>query len=266
MAINIYLSVNSTYQTIRDSGDRYTNNDNFIIIPVIPKEITVNKPQNVQEFETVSLKKLAFIAPADLKEISWSSFFPCRDYSYVRGERLKALQYVYIIDKWIEQKLPIRLIITGLDDDNPESIYMSSAVSDFNYKSGTDGDLYYDISFKEYPLTEAAEESEDELMSNEYNELLAMINDNKNNIAALMTGYETYDDIPDWGKPTVKYLLDNGFIISEGEYVTDEETGETTLVATGKLNITDQLLKGLVIGFRAGAFQNSAQTQESTDS
>lgn len=253
MAVNIYLSVNNTYQNAKSSGGSYVNNDSFIIVPVIPSEVTVNKPQNLQEFETVSLKKLCFISPADLEEISWSSFFPCRDYPYVRGNRLKAMKYARIIDKWVLEKLPIRLIITGLDDDSNEPIFMSSAVSNFNYKFASDGNLSYDITFKEYPLTESDEEGE-ELLSKEYEELLLMIQDNKNSIDALTTGYRTIDDIPEWGKDVVRELIDKGYILSEGEYVPDEETGELILKATGNLNITDQLLKGLVIGYRAGAF------------
>lgn len=51
--------------------------------------------------------------------------------------------------------------------------------------------------------------------------------------------YVTYDDVPEWGKPTVKKLMDKGYL--EG---TDE----------GVLNLEHNLLRGLVINDRAGLY------------
>ncbi len=249
MSVNMYLSVNNAYQNGVTS-----NTTELLVVPVIPAKIKVNKPQNLQEFETVSLKKLSFIAPADLKSIEWESFFPCRDYPYVRGERLRAFDYVYTIDKWVEQKLPIRLIITGLDDNNPESIFMPCAVESFDYETGTDGDLYYSISFKEYPI-DAGESDGDELLSKEYDELKALIETNRKNIEALQNGYETLDSIPAWAKPTVIDLMERGCIQGEGEVVVDEETGDTSLIATSNLKMTEQTLKCLVVSDRANAYR-----------
>lgn len=251
--VNIYLSVNNTYQEVTANRGVYTNSDSFIIIPVIPAEVSIKRPQSLQEFETVSLKKLCFIAPADLQSISWSSFFPRRDYPYVRGQRLEAEQYADIIDRWIDKKLPIRLVITGLSDNSAENIFMSCAVADFNHKYSTDGDLYYDIEFKEYPLPSVTSE-EDELTSKEYDELISLIGSNSEKINALETGYQTIDDIPEWGREAVEFLITKGYINGEGQITVDPETGETTVAPSDVLNITDQLLKGLVIGYRAGAF------------
>lgn len=253
--LNIYLSVDNAYQKITANRGAYTNGENFIIVPVIPKEVTINKPQNIQEFETVSLKKLCFISPADLVGVAWSSFFPCRDYPFVRGERLEAKQYADIIDRWIEKKLPIRLVITGLDSGGAENIFMSCAVADFSHKYGTDGDLYYDIGFKEYPLPSVTSE-EDELTSKEYDELKTLVENNAQRIDELSIGYKTLNDIPDWGREAVEFLVNAGYIDGEGKVTVDPETGSTIIEATDELNITDQLLKGLVIGYRAGAFGN----------
>ncbi len=51
--------------------------------------------------------------------------------------------------------------------------------------------------------------------------------------------YVTYDDVPDWGKPTVKKLMDKGYL--EG-------------TAEGVLNLDHNLLRGLVINDRAGLY------------
>ena len=53
---------------------------------------------------------------------------------------------MYKIDTWIEQKLPIRLVIT----DTP--INMAVAVKDFDYSIKTDGDLWYNLQLEEFPL------------------------------------------------------------------------------------------------------------------
>ena len=236
MSINIYLSVNNTYQQIRNNA-MYSNNDNFLIIPVIPSEFKINKPQNVEEFETVSMKKLAFICPPDLKCISWSSYFPCRDYHFVRGDRINASDYVYTIDKWVENKLPIRLVITGLENEGSENIFMSSCISEFSYSIGQDGDFYYDIEFIEYLLT-GVNESE-ELTLSQYEELSKRIEQVENDISMLTTGYKTLEDIPEWGRSSVEFLISKGYLLGEED---------------GSLNITDQLLKALKIGYVAGAY------------
>lgn len=51
--------------------------------------------------------------------------------------------------------------------------------------------------------------------------------------------YVTYDDVPDWGKPTVKKLMEKGYL--EG-------------TAEGVLNLDHNLLRGLVINDRAGLY------------
>ena len=92
-----------------------------------------------ETFETVSQGELQLIGVPKLKGITISSFFPARDYPYLRDTSMKGWEYVYKIDTWIEQKLPIRLIIT----DTP--INMAVAVKDFDYSIKTDGDLWYNI-------------------------------------------------------------------------------------------------------------------------
>ena len=92
-----------------------------------------------ETFETVSQGELQLIGVPKLKGITISSFFPVRDYPYLRDTSMKGWEYVYKIDTWIEQKLPIRLIIT----DTP--INMAVAVKDFDYSIKTDGDLWYNI-------------------------------------------------------------------------------------------------------------------------
>ena len=130
--INIYLSVN--------------NRADIIKLPVVPSEFTVSKPQGGDKVETVSGEELNLIGVPKLKSISLKRFFPVRDYTFLRDRSMKGFEYAYKIDTWILQKLPIRLVITGTP------INMAVKVSNFEYKIGSDGDLYYTLDLEQFNL------------------------------------------------------------------------------------------------------------------
>lgn len=130
--MDIYLSVN--------------NREEVIKLPVLPPTFTISKPQSTQVFETVTRGELQLIGIPKLKGITISSFFPVRDYPYLRDTSMKGWEYVYKIDIWILRKLPLRLIIT----DTP--INMAVAVKNFDYSVKTDGDLWYNLQLEEFPL------------------------------------------------------------------------------------------------------------------
>ena len=130
--MDIYLSVNNRAEVLR--------------LPVLPPEFTVSKSRNNEVFETVSQGQLNLIGTQALKKISWSSFFPCRDYPFLRDRSDTAFEYLYTIDTWYERKLPIRLIIT----DTP--INMVVTIDDFSYTIGRDGDMKYSITLSEVKL------------------------------------------------------------------------------------------------------------------
>ena len=98
--MDIYLSVNNREQILK--------------LPVLPAEFTVSKPHANEVFETVTQGQLKLIGRPSLKSISWSSFFPVRDYPFLRDRSDTAFGYLYTIDTWMLQKLPIRLIITQM--------------------------------------------------------------------------------------------------------------------------------------------------------
>ena len=130
--MDIYLSVNNRAEVIR--------------LPVLPASFTISKPQTTQVFETVSQGELQLIGTPKLKGITISSFFPVKDYPYLRDTSMKGWEYVYMIDTWILKKLPIRLVIT----DTP--INMAVAVTNFEYTVKTDGDLWYKLQLEEFIL------------------------------------------------------------------------------------------------------------------
>ena len=130
--MDIYLSVNNRAEVLR--------------LPVLPSEFTVLKGRNNEVFDTVSQGQLKLIGTSALKTISWSSFFPSRDYPFLRDRSDTAFGYLYTIDTWYEKKLPIRLIIT----DTP--INMAVTIDDFTYTIGKDGDMKDTITLSEVKL------------------------------------------------------------------------------------------------------------------
>ena len=130
--MDIYLSVNNREQVLR--------------LPVLPSEFNVSKPQSNETFDTVTQGQLKLIGRPSLKSISWSSFFPVRDYPFLRDRSDTAFGYLYTLDTWISKKLPVRLIIT----ETP--INMACSIDDFSYSIKKDGDMHYSITLGELPL------------------------------------------------------------------------------------------------------------------
>lgn len=224
--MDIYLSVNNRAEVIQ--------------LPVLPSSFTVSKPQSLQTFETVTDKDLQLIGTPKLKSISISSFFPVSNksgYSYIRNSSMWGWDYVYKIDTWIEQKLPIRLIIT----DTP--INMAVAVSNFEYSIKTDGDLWYTLELEEFNLleTETTETEEEELTVTQYEELqssLAYLTGIVEELANPMIYNYIDSNMPSWAQTAVQAAIDAGVL-----------TGDD-----GGLALTYTDLKTLTWMYRAGLF------------
>jgi hypothetical protein len=123
--VDIFLSVN--------------NREQILQLPVVPPEFTITKPHKNETFETATQGDLKLIGAAGLKGITINSFFPARDYPFLRSRAYWGWEYTYIIDKWIASKLPIRLIITGTP------VNMAVCVESFDYTVKQDGNLYYSL-------------------------------------------------------------------------------------------------------------------------
>lgn len=206
--MDIYLSVN--------------NGKTVMVLPVMPSEFEISKPQNTSVFETVSKGELQLIGEPKLKSISFSSFFPIRDYPFLRNTTMKGWEYVDLIDSWIEQKLPVRLVIS----DTP--INMAVAVKDFSYSIKSDGDLWYSLDLEEFNLLEEVVSSETPIIS-ELNEeidmeklkqlqsqveyLTGLVNELSNPFI-----YNYMDEnMPSWAKPSVQKMIDKGVLDSSSE-------------------------------------------------
>ena len=130
--MDIFLSVN--------------NREQILQLPIVPSEFTITKPRKNDTFETATQGDLKLLGMEGLKGITINSFFPVRDYPFLRSRAYKGFEYTYIIDTWLNSKLPIRLIVT----ETP--INMAVTVDNFEYTIKQDGDLYYTLECCQVPL------------------------------------------------------------------------------------------------------------------
>lgn len=220
--MDIYLSVN--------------NGETVMTLPVIPSEFTITKPQNTETFETVSKGELQLIGVPKLKGITIETFFPIRDYPFLRDRSMKGWEYVYLIDTWILEKLPIRLVIS----DTP--INMAVAVKDFQYGIKTDGDLWYSLELEEFnllsdvasaePMPPIIAELSEEIDMEELEKLqqqVAYLTSLFEQLANPMIYNYMDENMPSWAKPSVQKMIDKGILDSNTE-----------------LNLTYELLRNIV--------------------
>lgn len=198
--MNIFLSVN--------------NGAEIITLPVIPPEISIKKGQSSEMFKTTDNAWIRIIGEPELKTISWSAFFPIRDYPFLKSREIWGFDYVFKLDTWIKQKLPIRLVI------DVGNINLAVAVTNFDYTVGRDGNINYSLEFGEFNLLENEYETEvNDLMSAEYDELKA-VTDNLNERMSSLENADIYnyidDNIPSWAKNAVTKAVAKGVITGTG--------------------------------------------------
>lgn len=131
MAIRFYLEI---------AGKRY-------VLPVNPESIKMDIPSNNQSNEVVKLGEITQLAVNGLKSLSFDSFFPSQQGSYINadGDQTPPQDMVDKIEKAMNDKKPVRIIVTGT------SINMLASIDSFEWEiKDATNDYYYSITFKEY--------------------------------------------------------------------------------------------------------------------
>ncbi|MFX3636266.1 MAG: LysM peptidoglycan-binding domain-containing protein [Candidatus Pristimantibacillus sp.] len=127
----------------------YNDQKTTFILPVNPPEIQISEGGGGKSYEVSGLGEINVIQSPKLTEISFESFFPATDYSFVvRSEELLApVVYVQIITDWMERKLPIRFVFTGASFD----LNIPVSIEKFEWKEvAGSGDIEYSLAFKKY--------------------------------------------------------------------------------------------------------------------
>lgn len=117
-------------------------------VPIEPYEIS--SPWNNEEFNGLK-QDLNLIGLRGLKTFDISSFFPVQDYPFLQNRNMWGMEYVDTIERWRDRRYPLRIIITS-NDSNVQNVNMAVTVENFTYETRRDGDIYYTLSFKEFPF------------------------------------------------------------------------------------------------------------------
>ncbi|WP_028553152.1 LysM peptidoglycan-binding domain-containing protein [Paenibacillus sp. UNC451MF] len=151
----------------------FNNDAERFQLPVNPEAIKVSTTRGYEDIEVTQLGEITLIGNEKLREYTFSSFFPkIYNLSYCEyddSSRNKSpWEIVQLIEKWMSSRQPIRLMVTSLSPDPkdmaalPKSTLESNVVNvpvtirSFNYeeRAGHVGDLYYELTLKEYRFIE----------------------------------------------------------------------------------------------------------------
>jgi hypothetical protein len=126
----------------------YTNDRNEVIrLPVVPTEVMVRSPQKNEIFESISLGELKTIGTKGLKTLSLSSFFPSKDYPFLKDRTYKGFEYSDIIERWRSSGLPMRLMVTETN------INMPITIDEFEYGiKDASKDVVYNMTISEFRM------------------------------------------------------------------------------------------------------------------
>ena len=125
------------------------NNEEIKIIPVIQDGIEVSQGQSNEEFQTINSGTLNIIGDIGLRSLSIQSFFPCRNYTWIKkGASSNGWSYVDFFKKWRGKQVPIRIVMTN--KEGKEVLNMPCTVDNFTYSEKRNGDINYSLEIKEY--------------------------------------------------------------------------------------------------------------------
>lgn len=125
----------------------YNNSAELLQLPVLPDQLEIKTGLTNTTFEVINLGEIGIIGNRKLHTVSITSFFPKYYASYCQYSGIpEPYEAVGKIEKWRDSKKPIRLAITGTP------VNMPCMIEEFSYreKGGQPGDVYYDLSLKEY--------------------------------------------------------------------------------------------------------------------
>lgn len=125
------------------------NNEEVMILPIIPPEIEIEIPQENEDFNAVN-GKLKLIGNAGLMTLTIESFWPVdKNYTWAKpGSDKNGWNYVSFFKKWRDKKVPMRIVITT--DDGATRLNMACLVNKLNWSVDKTGDIKYTLEIVEY--------------------------------------------------------------------------------------------------------------------
>lgn len=116
-----------------------------VVFPISPDGFKVTSPYNNNSVNICSLGDINMMGKRGLKTITFKSFFPAQNYSFL--ESLAESPYLYIkrLESYAEQNQPCRLAISGTNVNTPVTVENLS----YEEKDGT-SDVYFELNVREY--------------------------------------------------------------------------------------------------------------------
>ena len=128
----------------------FKTKDKAIRLPVMPSEFERVIGANYETNNVIGLGDIATFGGNGLAQLSLSSFFPNKEYSFnAYSDIPKPYEFVKYFKEWKNKGTVVRVIMTGTD------INQQMYITNFSYgeKDGT-GDVYYTVDLVEYrPIT-----------------------------------------------------------------------------------------------------------------
>lgn len=135
------------------------NTEEKLRIPVNPETIKMSATGGFEDVEVTQLGEYTFMGNPKLREFTFSSFFP-RDYSSSYCESLTEFKepwtMVEQLQAWMNGRKPVQLEVARSNQEAPEHLYqlinVPVTIRSFSYeeRAGHVGDLFYDLTLKEY--------------------------------------------------------------------------------------------------------------------
>ena len=128
----------------------FKTKDKAIRLPVMPSEFERVIGANYETNNVIGLGDIATFGGNGLAQLSLSSFFPNKEYSFnAYSDIPKPYEFVKYFKEWKNKGVVVRVVLTGTD------INQEMYITNFSYgeRDGT-GDVYYNIDLLEYrPIT-----------------------------------------------------------------------------------------------------------------
>lgn len=117
----------------------------IIQLPIVPAEFKIPSPMNNETFTTINQGDIKAIGRRGLKALNIDTFFPSKVYPFSRDTSYLGWEYVDIIESWIDNRFPIRLVISN----TPINLLMVIDKFEYGPQDGS-GDVYYSLGLSEF--------------------------------------------------------------------------------------------------------------------
>lgn len=116
-------------------------------LPVTPFKYTVQTAQDNKIFDILDTGEALIFGTPKLKKLKFGCFFPATKhrYPFVVGDIKENDECIALLEKWKENKNPVRVIIT----DSPINLKMAIIEMNYREQDGT-RDIYFDLTLNEY--------------------------------------------------------------------------------------------------------------------